>query len=112
MCQLAGQLPEHIFFTLYFLKNEKHFLGLSYEMALSLLKNRNALQLFDTSSERPEEEFCSNRLSADQWTDLGHCCILLEPLAAATIRLEGSEYCTMSLVLPTVSLLLEVFLQN
>jgi hypothetical protein len=77
-------------------------------MALSLLKNKDAIQLYATSGSN-EEDFCSNMLSAEQWTDLSHCCILLEPLATATIRLEGSEYCTMSLVLPTISILMEVF---
>ena len=73
-----------------------------HDMVTDLLDCREPIALYDVRSKAPGDAYKSHKLRYDDWLILGEMKLILEPAASATSLLEGDDYVTSSLVIPSM----------
>jgi hypothetical protein len=82
----------------------------SFPMVEWFQEQREAVQMYDVkfgSEASKNDAYKDNRLQHADWTNLDQSLAVLTPLAHATKHLEGTQYVTVSLVLPYIYRLID-----
>ena len=96
-CQKLSQLPETRL-----TQDVKTRWRSTFAMTDSLRANMEPLLLYDVKNPNAADGFQNNRLSLEDWAITNQTVALLSPLANASTYLEGKNYPTSNLVLPSM----------
>ena len=78
----------------------------THDMCDDLRESQQAILIYDIRSKNPGDTYKLNKLSHEKWDIIVETVAVLQPCADGSRLLEGSDYPTSSLVLPTVLFLI------